>query len=106
MHLFSGCNIEGAIFMRDYVERRRARAFASAARGQSALIARAAADPAREEAAVMAWIEEVSDTGGWTTDGLTRGLANVPAGRLVEHDAAMDELDGAIDQAVRDRGPI
>lgn len=36
--------------------------------------------------------------------GLERGLADARAGRVVDHDVAMDELDAAIDRAVRDRG--
>ncbi len=52
-------------FMRTYVVRRRERALAAEARRQSRLIAQAAADPASDEAAVMRWAEEVSDTEGW-----------------------------------------
>ncbi|MEE3504176.1 hypothetical protein [Acidiphilium acidophilum] len=52
-------------FMRAYVERQRERSFATAARRQSRLIAEHAADPASDEAEVMRWIEDVSDTAGW-----------------------------------------
>ncbi len=53
-------------FMRAYVERRRKHAFAAEAQRQSRLIAKHAADPTSDEAAVMRWIEDVSDTEGWT----------------------------------------
>ena len=53
-------------FMRAYVERRRQRTFAAEAQRQSRLTAEAAADPTSDEAEVMRWIEDVSDTGGWT----------------------------------------
>ena len=35
------------------------------------------------------------------TQGIHRGLADVEAGRVVGHNAAMDELDAAIDAAAR-----
>ncbi len=53
-------------FMRGYVERRRDLAAAAEARRHSRLLADHAADPGSEEAAVMGWIENVSDTEGWT----------------------------------------
>ncbi len=53
-------------FMRAYVERRRKHAFGAEAQRQSRLIAEYAADPTSDEAAVMRWIEDVSDTEGWT----------------------------------------
>jgi hypothetical protein len=53
-------------FMRAYVERQRERSFADAARRQSRLLAERATDPASDEAEVMRWIEDVSDTAGWT----------------------------------------
>ena len=53
-------------FMRAYVERRRDRAAAAEARRYSRVLAECAADPASDEAAVMRWIEDVSDTEGWT----------------------------------------
>jgi hypothetical protein len=53
-------------FMRAYVERQRKRAFATAARQQSRQLAERAADPDSDEAEVMRWIEDVSDTDGWT----------------------------------------
>lgn len=53
-------------FMRAYVERRRERAFAAEARRQSRLITERAADPASDEAEVMRWMEDVSDTQGWS----------------------------------------
>ena len=53
-------------FMRVYVVRQRERALAAEARRQSRLIAAGAADPAGDEAEVMAWIEDVTDTAGWT----------------------------------------
>ena len=53
-------------FMRAYVEQRREHGFATEARRQSQLLAKRAADPASDEAAVMRWMEEVSDTEGWT----------------------------------------
>jgi len=54
-------------FMRAYVaRRRRARASLAEARRQSRLLAEAACDPASDEAEVMRWIEDVSDTEGWT----------------------------------------
>jgi len=52
-------------FMRAYVERQRQRAFAADARRQSRLLAERAADPGSDEAEVMRWVEDVSDTGGW-----------------------------------------
>ena len=53
-------------FMRSYVERRGEQALAAEARRQSRLLAERAADPGSDEAEVMRWIEEVSDTEGWT----------------------------------------
>jgi predicted transcriptional regulator len=53
-------------FMRAYVERQRERAFAAEARRQSRVLAEHAADPSSDEAEVMRWIEDVSDTNGWT----------------------------------------
>ncbi len=53
-------------FMRGYVERQQERTAAAEARRQSRLLAERAADPGSDEAAVMNWIEGVSDTGGWT----------------------------------------
>lgn len=53
-------------FMRAYVERQRERAFAAETRRQSRLLAERAADPGSDEAEVMRWIEDVSDTDGWT----------------------------------------
>lgn len=53
-------------FMRAYVERRRDRAATAEARRQSRLLAERAADPGSDEAEVMHWIEDVSDTKGWT----------------------------------------
>ena len=52
--------------MRAYVEQRRERSFAAEARRQSRLLAERAADPASDEAEVMRWMEDVSDTEGWT----------------------------------------
>lgn len=53
-------------FMRGYVAHRRDRAAVAEARRQSRLLAGCAADPDSDEAAVMRWMEEVSDTEGWT----------------------------------------
>lgn len=53
-------------FMRAYVAQRQERSLAAEARRQSRLVAELAADPAGEEAEVMRWMEEVSDTEGWT----------------------------------------
>jgi len=53
-------------FMRAYVQRQRDRATAAEARRHSRLLAERAADPGSDEAAVMRWIEDVSDTEGWT----------------------------------------
>ena len=53
-------------FMRTYVERRRKHTLAAEARQQSRLLTERAADPGSEEAEVMRWIENVSDTEGWT----------------------------------------
>ena len=53
-------------FMRAYVARRQERAALAEARRQSRFIAEAAADPGSDEAKVMRWIEDVSDTAGWT----------------------------------------
>jgi hypothetical protein len=53
-------------FMRAYVERQRERAFAVEARRQSRVLAERAADPGSDEAEVMRWMEDVSDTDGWT----------------------------------------
>ncbi len=53
-------------FMRAYVAQRREQSFAAEAHRQSRLLAERAADPTSDEAAVMRWMEEVSDTEGWT----------------------------------------
>ena len=53
-------------FVQFYVERRGERVVADEIRRQSQLIAERAADPASDEAAVMRWVEEVSDSDGWT----------------------------------------
>ncbi len=53
-------------FMRAYVEQRREQDFTAKARRQSRLLAERAADPASDEAEVMRWMEDVSDTEGWT----------------------------------------
>jgi len=53
-------------FMRAYVERQRERAFAAEAKRQSRLLTERAFDPRSDEAEVMRWIEDVSDTAGWT----------------------------------------
>lgn len=53
-------------FMRGYVARRQERAFSAEARRQSRLVSEQAADPDSDEARVMLWIEDVSDTEGWT----------------------------------------
>ena len=53
-------------FMRGYVAQQRERAFAAEARRQSRLVAERNANPSSDEAAVMRWVEEVSDTEGWT----------------------------------------
>jgi hypothetical protein len=53
-------------FMRVYVERQRDRAATAEARRHSRLLAERAADPGSDEAAVMRWMEDVSDTEGWT----------------------------------------
>ena len=53
-------------FMRGYVEQQREQGFAAEARRQSRLLAERAADPTSDEAAVMCWMEDVSDTEGWT----------------------------------------
>ncbi len=53
-------------FMRTYVERRRKHTLAAEAQQQSCLLAERATDPGSEEAEVMRWIEDVSDTKGWT----------------------------------------
>ena len=53
-------------FVQLYVERRGERVVADEIRRQSQLIAERAADPASDEAAVMRWVEEVSDSDGWT----------------------------------------
>ena len=52
--------------MRSYVERQRDRAFTVEARRQSRLVAERAVDPGSDEVEVMRWIEDVSDTDGWT----------------------------------------
>jgi hypothetical protein len=49
-------------FMRGYVERRRDEAFRKEAKRQSQVLARRATDPASDEAQVMRWIDDVSDT--------------------------------------------
>ena len=53
-------------FMRGYVARRQERAFSAEARRQSLIVAQLAADPDSDEAEVMRWMENVSDTEGWT----------------------------------------
>ncbi len=53
-------------FMRAYVERQRERAFGAEARRQSRAIAEQAAHPGSDDPEVMRWIEDVSDTDGWT----------------------------------------
>ena len=53
-------------FMRRYVEQRRERVAAADARRQSRVVAERASDPSSDESAVMRWIEDVSDTEGWT----------------------------------------
>ncbi len=53
-------------FMRGYVARRQERAFSAEAKRQSLIVAQLAADPDSDEAKVMLWIENVSDTEGWT----------------------------------------
>jgi predicted transcriptional regulator len=53
-------------FMRAYVERQRKRAFVAAAHQQSRQLGERAAAPDSDEAEVMRWIEDVSDTDGWT----------------------------------------
>ncbi len=53
-------------FMRAYVERQRDGAVAVEARRQSRFLAERAADPGSDEAAVMRWMEDMSDTEGWT----------------------------------------
>ncbi len=52
-------------FMRAYVERQQARAFAAEARRQSRALAGRAADASSDEAEVMRWIEDLADTDGW-----------------------------------------
>ena len=54
-------------FMRGYVERQQDRAATAEVRRHSRFLAERAADPGSDEAAVMRWIEDVSDTEGWTT---------------------------------------
>ncbi len=53
-------------FMRGYVERQRDRAAVAEARRHSRFLAERAADQGSNEAVVMRWIEDVSDTKGWT----------------------------------------
>ena len=53
-------------FMRGYVARRQERTFSAEARRQSLIVAQQEADPSSDEAEVMRWIEDVSDTEGWT----------------------------------------
>ena len=53
-------------FMRTYVERRRKNALAAEAGQHFHLLAERAADAGSEEAEVMRWVEDVSDTEGWT----------------------------------------
>ena len=53
-------------FMRAYVERQRERAFTAEAKRRSRMLTDSAADPRRDEANVMRWIEDVADTDGWT----------------------------------------
>ena len=52
-------------FMRAYVQRQRLRAVAAEARRQSRVLAERIADPRSDEAEVMRWIEDVSDTADW-----------------------------------------
>ncbi len=51
-------------FMRAYVKQA-SRSVAAEARRQSRRIAERAGDPSSDEAEVMRWIEDVSDTSGW-----------------------------------------
>jgi c-di-GMP-binding flagellar brake protein YcgR len=53
-------------FMRGYVARRQNHALSTEVRRQSRVVASHAADPGSDEARVMLWIEDVSDTEGWT----------------------------------------
>lgn len=53
-------------FMRGYVERQRDRTALAEARRQSRILAERAADPSSDEAAVMRWMADISDTEGWT----------------------------------------
>ena len=53
-------------FMRRYVEQRQARVAAANNRRHSRVLTGRASDPSSDEAAVMHWIEDVSDTEGWT----------------------------------------
>lgn len=53
-------------FMRAYVIRQRKRKSLGDADRQSRLVAAHAGNPDSDEAEVMRWIEDVSDTGGWT----------------------------------------
>ena len=53
-------------FMRGYVARRQEHAFSAEAKRQSLLVAQLAAVSDSEEAEVMRWMEDVSDTEGWT----------------------------------------
>ena len=53
-------------FMRGYVARRQERVLDAEAKRQSRIVAEQAADPSSDEAQVMLWIEDVSDTEGWT----------------------------------------
>ena len=53
-------------FMRAYVRRRQRLALAAEARRQSRVISERAGDPGSDEAEVMRWIDDVSDTSGWT----------------------------------------
>lgn len=54
-------------FMRAYVRRHRGLAATAEARRHSRVLTERAADPASDEAGVMRWIYDVSDTEGWTT---------------------------------------
>jgi predicted transcriptional regulator len=51
-------------FMRVYVERQRDRAATTEVRRHSRMLTERAADPTSDEAEVMRWIEDVSDTKG------------------------------------------
>lgn len=53
-------------FMRGYVERKRDRMALAEAQRHSRILAERATDPSSDEAGVMGWIADVSDTEGWT----------------------------------------